>query len=116
MNSDHLCFSFISVVTITLSITYKNFYPTRYTKYQEYLFNRIKTYKEQNVSNFGWKKIGDILNSEGLKTPSGKVFKSNNVHSIYKKGKIRQERLSYKPIVTKRMSVKHYKSDDIVIV
>ena len=116
MNSDHLCFSFISVVTITLSITYKNFYPTGYTQYQEYLFNRIKTYKEQNVSNFGWKKISDILNSEGLKTPSGKVFKSNNVHSIYKKGKIREERLSYQPKVTKRMSVKHYKNDDIVIV
>ena len=94
MNSDHLCFSFISVVTITLSITYKNFYPTRYTEYQEYLFNRIKTYKEQNVSNFGWNKIGDILNSEGLKTPMGKRFKSNNVHSIYTKGKNREERLN----------------------
>ena len=116
MNSDHLCFSFISVVTITISITYKNLYPSRCNQYQEYLFNRIKEYKEQNVSGFGWKKIGDILNSEGHKTPTGKSFKSNHVHSIYKKGKIRQERLSYKPKVTKRMEVEHFRNQDIILV
>ena len=116
MKSDHFCFTLISVVTIILTITYKNLYPSRYTQYQEYLFNRIKEYKEQNVSGFGWKKIGEILNSEGLKTPMGKVFKSNHVHSIYKKGKIREERLSYKPKVTKRMEVEHFRNQDIIIV
>ena len=45
MKSDHLCFTFISVVTITLTITYKNLYPSRYTQYQEYLFNRIEEYQ-----------------------------------------------------------------------
>ena len=116
MKSDHFCFSFISVVTITLSITYKNLYPSRYTQYQEYLFNRIKEYKEQNVSGFGWKKIGEILNSEGYKTPMGKTFKSNNVHSIYKKGKIREERLNSEVIVEKEMDVEHFHNLNIILI
>ena len=109
MNSDHFCFSFISIVKIKITITYKNLYPSRYTKYQKYLFNRIKNYKEDNV---GWKKISQILNSEELKTPMGKVFKSNHVHSIYKKGIIRNKRLNQKRKVTKRMEVTHYKYVD----
>ena len=71
VNSDHFCFSFISIVKIKITITYKNLYPSRYTNYQKYLFNRIKNYKEDNV---GWKKISQILNSEELKTPMGKVL------------------------------------------
>ena len=116
MKSDHFCFTLISVVTITLTITYKNHYPTNYTTYQQYLFDRINGYKDSFVSEKQWKKIGDIFNSEGLKTPLGKTFKSNNVHSIYKKGMIRQERLSYKPKVTKRMEVEHFRNQDIIIV
>ena len=100
-------FGTISIISLRVTITYRNHQTTKYNEYQQYLFNRIKTLYEDSVSGIGWKKIGDILNSEGYKTPTGKVFKSNHVHSIYKKGKIREERLSYKPKVTKRMSVKH---------
>ena len=88
-------------------------YQTKYSSYQQYLFNRIKGYREQNVSGFGWKQIGDILNSEGYKTPLGKTFKSNNVHSIYKKGKIREERLNSKRSVTRSLEVTHYSNNDI---
>jgi len=42
----------------------------------------------------------------------GKVFKSNHVHSIYKKGIIRNKRLNHKREVTKRMEVTHYKYVD----
>ena len=116
MKSDHFCFTLISVVTIILTITYKNHYPTNYTTYQQYLFDRIKGYKDSFVSEIGWKKIGNVLNSEGYKIPLGKAFKSNHVHSIYKKGKIREERLSYKPKVTKRMEVEHFRNQDIILV
>ena len=114
MKSDHFCFSFISIVKIKITITYKNLYPSRYTKYQKYLFNRIKNYKEDNV---GWKKISQILNSEELKTPMGKVFKSNHVHSIYKKGKIREERLNSKyEIVDRKLEIWRYTEDGLYII
>ena len=35
----------------------------------------------------------------GLKTPRGSTFKNNHVHSIYKKGKIREERINREDIV-----------------
>ena len=40
-----------------------------------------------------------ILNGEGLKTPRGSIFKNNHVHSIYKKGLIREERINREDIV-----------------
>ena len=44
-------------------------------------------------------KISKIFNEEGLKTPRGSIFKNNHVHSIYKKGKIREERINREDIV-----------------
>ena len=45
------------------------------------------------------RRISQILNGEGLKTPRGSVFKNNHVHSIYKKGLIREERMNREDIV-----------------
>ena len=70
-----------------------------YTEYQEYLFNRIKGYLEENLTPIGYRKISKIFNNEGLLTPRGSMFKNNHVHSIYKKGKIRLERMNRKDIV-----------------
>ena len=106
-------FTHLTIITVRITIIYRNHYHTNYNSYQQYLFDRIKGYKEQNVSGFGWKKIGEILNSEGLKTPTGKLFKSNHIHSIYKKGKIREERLNSKRSVTRSLEVTHYSNNDI---
>lgn len=70
-----------------------------YTEYQEYLFNRIKGYLEENLTPIGYRKISHILNNEGLLTPYGKTFSNSSVHSIYKKGNIRLERINRKDIV-----------------
>jgi len=72
---------------------------SNYTSYQEYLFNRIKEYKEENLTPIGYRKISQIFNKEGLLTPRGSIFKNNHIHSIYKKGKIRFERMNRKDIV-----------------
>jgi hypothetical protein len=63
------------------------------------LFDRIKGYKEDNLTPIGYRKISQIFNEEGLKTPRGSIFKNNHVHSIYKKGKIREERINREDIV-----------------
>ena len=113
VESDGFCYTLITLITITITITYKNIYPSKYTEYQQYLYDRIKGYKECFVTPIGWKQMGEILTSEGLKTPLGKIFKSNNVFSIYKKGKIREQRLNSKRSVTRSLEVTHYSNNDI---
>ena len=63
------------------------------------MFDRIRGYKEHFLTPIGYRKISQILNGEGLKTPRGSVFKNNHVHSIYKKGLIREERINREDIV-----------------
>ena len=46
----------------------------------------------------------------------GKVFKPNNVHSIYKKGKIREERLNSEVIVEKEMDIEYLKNQNIILI
>jgi hypothetical protein len=87
------------VVKFSLSIITTNLWESNYTEYQQYLFNRICKYKEDILTPIGYRKISQIFNDEGLKTPRGNVFKNNHVHSIYKKGKIREERINRKDIV-----------------
>jgi hypothetical protein len=70
-----------------------------YSEYQQYLFDRIRGYKKHFLAPIGYRKISQILNGEGLKTPRGSLFKNNHVHSIYKNGKIREERMKREDIV-----------------
>jgi len=113
--SEYYYFTHLHIVTITVTITYKNHYTTNYSKYQQYLFDRIKGYKDDFISGIGYRKITKILNSEGLKTPRNKTFKQNHVHSIYKKGKIREERLNSEIEVTREMDVQTFTSDEVDI-
>jgi len=87
------------VVKFSLSIITTNLWESNYSEYQEYLFNRICKYKESFLTPIGYRKISQIFNQEGLKTPRGSTFKNNHVHSIYKKGKIREERMNREDIV-----------------
>ena len=72
---------------------------SNYSEYQKYLFNRICRYKDKSVTPIGYRKISQIFNEDGLKTPLGKTFTNSHVHSIYKKGKIREERINREDIV-----------------
>ena len=72
---------------------------SNYSEYQQFLYNRICKYKENNVTPIGFRKISKIFNYEGLKTPRNTEFTNSKVHSIYKKGKIREERINREDIV-----------------
>jgi hypothetical protein len=63
------------------------------------LFNRICEYKDNTLTSIGYRKISKILNDEGLKTPRNTEFSNSKVHSIYKKGYIREERINREDIV-----------------
>ena len=87
------------MLRFSVSITTTKLWESNYSDYQQYLFNRICKYKECFLTPIGYRKISQIFNEEGLKTPRGSIFKNNHVHSIYKKGKIREERMKREDIV-----------------
>ena len=70
-----------------------------YSDYQQFLFDKIKGLKDDFLTPICYRKITKLLNGEGLKTPRGNVFKNNHVHSIYKKGLIREERINREDVV-----------------
>ena len=87
------------LVTLSISIRTTLFRSSLYSYYQQYLFDRIRGCKEHFLTPIGYRKISQIFNKEGLKTPRGNVFKNNHVHSIYKKGLIREERINREDVV-----------------
>ena len=72
---------------------------SNYSEYQQYLYNRICEYKYHFLTPLGYRKISKMFNNEGLKTPRGMIFSNNHIRSIYKKGKIREERMNREDIV-----------------
>ena len=87
------------VVRFSVSITTTKLWESNYSKYQQYLFDRIREYKDNCVTPIDYIKISQIFNKEGLKTPRGSMFRNNHVHSIHKKGLIREERVNREDIV-----------------
>ena len=87
------------IVRFSFSITTTKLWESNYSEYQQYLYNRICEYKHHFLTPIGYRKISKILNDEGLKTPRNTEFTNSKVHSIYKKGKIREERINRKDIV-----------------
>ena len=113
MKLEGFCYPFITIVKIRISITYRSHHPTNYTPYQEYLYKRVKGYKENFVSPIGYRKITKLFNSEGLKSPTNKTFYPSLIQSIYKKGKIREKRLNSEVRVEKSMEVKQIGNDKV---
>ena len=96
---NNLSYSYKLLVTFSISIRTTHLWSSSYSDYQQYLFDRIRGFKEHFLTPIGYRKISQILNEEGLKTPRGNVFKNNHVHSIYKKGLIREERINKQDVV-----------------
>jgi len=83
-----LKFSFtISITTSKLTKT------SHYNKKQQKLYDKIKELKE--VERFSYRKISEKLEKLRWRSVrSKKILKSNYIFSIYKKGKIREERIN----------------------
>ena len=64
----------------------------QYNQYQQQLYDLIKNYLE--VEKLSYNRIRDILFEKGYRSVRGnKVLKPNYIWSIYKKGKIRENRI-----------------------
>ena len=87
------------IIRFSFSVITTKLWDSNYSEYQEYLYKRICQYKEDFLTPIGYRKISKIFNDEGLKTPRNTEFTNSKVYSMYKKGKIREERINRKDIV-----------------
>jgi len=77
----------VSIKNSKLTKTY------HYNSKQQELYDVIK--KLYEVKGYGYRRISDILINDGYRTiRSNKSILPNYVHSIYKKGKIRENRIN----------------------
>lgn len=64
----------------------------KYSPEQEKIFKKIKSLHQ---SGLGYRKIANKLNAEGITTHQGNRWGGNNVYSILKRHKEREERLEF---------------------
>ena len=84
----------ICIKTSTLTKT------SHYTGYQQKLFDEIKRLKD--IEDYGYKRISYILYEKGYRSiRTDSILRYNYIYSIYKKGKIREDRVNryFKPII-----------------
>ena len=65
---------------------------THYNSYQHKLYRLIKFLKEER--GIGYRRISHILTEKGYRSVrTNSILKNNYIHSIYKKGKVRESRI-----------------------
>ena len=85
--SHYLCFT-VSVKTNKFALKNNN----KYSPEQEKLFQKIKSLHD---SGLGYRKISHHLNDKGILTNKGKKWGGNNVYSVLKRHKEREDRIEY---------------------
>ena len=81
------------VLNFTLSFKTSNLTKTsHYNEYQQKLYDEVKRLKE--VEGLGYRRISYVLYEKGYRSVrTNSVLKNNYIYSIYKKGKIRENRI-----------------------
>lgn len=83
----------IYTITFSLSVITTDLWKSVYSDYQTYLYTEIRSLKECHLTPLGYRRISNLFNERGLKSPTGKTFTNVIVFGIYKKGNVREERL-----------------------
>ena len=79
-------------VIFHFSITYHR-PPFNVPQYSEYQFFLYQTITEQRERGKTFDQIAEWLNKKGYQSVRGKKFKSNHIHSIVKKKRLKDEKL-----------------------
>ena len=78
-------------LTFLLSVRASHLWVAQYSQYQQFLYDTITDLREKGLNH---QQIADWLNENDYKTPRGKKFLNAHAHSIVKKKKIREVRLT----------------------
>ena len=65
-----------------------------YSVYQQSLYDKITSLREKEIN---FVQIANWLNTKGYKTPRGRIFRNNHVHSIVKKRRKRLDIIQKEP-------------------
>ena len=90
----------------TVSVQFNNLSVERgsYSEVQENTYRMINSYREDGLR---YRRIANLVNDEGITTPSGKRWSSANVYPVIKRYGERQERLRVRnlkfPFIYSRM-------------
>ena len=78
-------------ISFDLVVTSANLCYSNYSSYQSKLYRLVKFLKENR--GVGYRRISHILTHKGYRSSrTNSILKPNYIYSIYKKGKIREER------------------------
>ena len=78
-------------LTFTLDVIASHLHGSNYTEYQHFLYETISDFRSKHWS---YQRIANWLNENGYLTVRGKTFRSAHVHSIVKKKRTKDERLT----------------------
>jgi hypothetical protein len=85
-----------AVLTFDIVLKTKNLVDFPYSKHQQFLY---KTIKEMHGQGLNFIQISSWLNNHHHKTHYGHIFTNNHCFALLKKGRIREERETSKPVV-----------------
>ena len=79
-------------VALVIRIRTKSLYIGRYADSQQKLFDRVVLLRERDKLTFA--AIAKCFTEQGIRSTKGCLLSAEHVFSIYKKGKLRQQRLT----------------------
>ena len=87
-------FDDLTSVVMVVKVKSKALFIGPYTDSQQRLFDRVFLLRERDQLTF--EAIARLLTKSGTRSVNGCLLGAEHVFSIYKKGKLRQERLTFK--------------------
>ena len=84
----------LSYLYFTLNLSSQNLITPVYSQYQQSLFDKIISLREKGMN---YVEIANWLNENNYKTPRGRFFRNNHVHSIVKKRRRRLDIIQKEP-------------------
>ena len=87
-------FDYLTRVVMVVKVKSKALFIGPYSNSQQRLFDRVFLLRERDQLTF--EAIARLLTKSGTRSVNGCLLGAEHVFSIYKKGKVRQERLTLK--------------------
>ena len=81
----------VTYLTFDVNLRTSNLWVAPYSSHQQFLYDTVSDFRDRGRT---FEKIADWLNDNGYKSARGKIFRSSHVHSIIKKKRLRDQRIS----------------------
>ena len=92
--TEYFGYGVLPYLHFTLSLSSQNLLTPVYSVYQQSLYNKILSLREKGMN---YVEIANWLNENNYKTPRGRFFQNNHVHSIVNKRRCRLDIIQKEP-------------------